>query len=80
MPVLRNPVQFNPTKWHGTTPWKGSRTALSFYVIRKGHLLSAEEQRRLRELQFPAFAAAAAAASHDAPPPKAPKRSNVERS
>ncbi|CAE7437089.1 RE1 [Symbiodinium sp. CCMP2592] len=58
MPVLRNPVQFNPTKWHGTTPWKGSRTALSLYVIRNGHLLSAEEQRRLRELQFPAYAAA----------------------
>ena len=43
---------------------------LSFFAFRKGHLLSAEEQRHLRGLHLPAYAAAgaAAAALNDAPP------------
>ena len=65
LPVLRHPVQFNPAKWHGTTPWKGSRTSLSFFTTKNAATLSDDEQRCLRELQFPTRATAAAVTMHD---------------
>ncbi|CAE7816426.1 unnamed protein product [Symbiodinium sp. CCMP2592] len=68
MPVLRRPVQFSPTKWHGTTPWKGTRVALSFFTTRNVLTLPADEQRRLKELHFPTCKAVAAAAEHIAFP------------
>ena len=68
LPVLRHPVQFNPAKWHGTTPWKGSRTSLSFFTTKNAAALSNDEQQCLRELQFPTCAAAAAVTMHDAIP------------
>ncbi|CAE7837310.1 unnamed protein product [Symbiodinium sp. CCMP2592] len=68
MPVLRRPVQFSPTKWHGTTPWKGTRVALSFFTTRNVLTLPADEQRRLKELHFPTCEAVAAAAEHIAFP------------
>ena len=68
LPVLRHPVQFNPAKWHGTTPWKGSRTSLSFFTTKNAAALSNDEQQCLRELQFPTCATAAAVTMHDATP------------
>ena len=68
LPVLRHPVQFNPAKWHGTTPWKGSRTSLSFFTTKNAAALSNDEQQCLRELQFPTCAAAAAVTMHDVIP------------
>ena len=68
MPVLRHPVQFDPAKWHGTTPWKGTRIALSFFTTRNVPTLPADERRRLKELCFPACVAVAAAAEHFASP------------
>ena len=82
LPVLRHPVQFNPAKWHGTTPWKGSRTSLSFFTTKNAATLSNDEQQCLRELQFPTCAAAAAVTMHDAIPsdPKSPLNPSAEDS
>ena len=52
MPAQRNPVLFNPKKWHGTAPWRGTRIALTLFTVRGATSLSGAQQLQLGDIGF----------------------------
>ena len=53
LPAQRNPVLFNPKKWHGTTPWSGARVSISCFTTAKAGALDGSHQQQLQQLGFP---------------------------
>ena len=53
LPAQRNPVLFNPKKWHGTTPWSGTRVSISCFTTAKAGALDDSHQQQLQQLGFP---------------------------
>ena len=51
--IRRRPLKFNPSSWHGTEPWQGSRLSITAFTIGGWEQLGSQQLQRLQELGFP---------------------------
>ena len=51
--IRHRPLRFDPSQWHGTEPWQGSRLSATAFTIGGWERLSGKDRQRLEQLGFP---------------------------